>query len=130
MIITHFLFHIYYIIDKSLVCVQLFNGNIVFIDGEQIYFEKNLPNALLYYPIKYISYNDVFLINTLSFQLMCLKFVSVTDDKQQKQKAQKSSFKLNSLEPQVCKWKIFSNSIIIFIQLNEIFVLKLIINNY
>lgn len=61
---------------------------------------------------------------------MCLKFVSVTDDKQQKQKAQKSSFKLNSLEPQVCKWKIFSNSIIIFIQLNEIFVLKLIINNY
>lgn len=87
--------------DKSLVCVQLFNGNIIFIDGEQIYFEKTLPNALLYYPIKYISYNDVFLINTLSFQLMCLKFVSVSDEKQQKQKSQKSSFKLNTLEPQI-----------------------------
>ena len=34
---------------------------------------------------------------------MCLKFVSVSDEKQQKQKSQKSSFKLNTLEPQVCK---------------------------
>lgn len=91
------------LLDKAIICIQLFNGNIIFIDGEQILFEKNLPNALLYYPIKYIAYNDTFLINTLSFQLMSLKFVSVTDDKLQKQKSQKiiSPVKQNTLEPQV-----------------------------
>ncbi|ORX79560.1 hypothetical protein BCR32DRAFT_294364 [Anaeromyces robustus] len=89
--------------EKALICIQLFNGNIIFIDGNEIYFEKNLPNALMYYPIKYIAYNDAFLINTLSFQLMCLKFVSVTEEKQQKQKTQKyvSSYKQSTLEPQV-----------------------------
>ncbi|ORX57170.1 hypothetical protein BCR36DRAFT_395293 [Piromyces finnis] len=86
--------------DKALLCVQLFNGNIIFINGEQIYFEKNLPNALLYYPIKYIPYNDTFLINTLSFQLMCLKFGTVIDEKQ-KQKSLKQSIIQNNLEPQV-----------------------------
>ncbi|KAL6621345.1 PTHB1 N-terminus-domain-containing protein [Neocallimastix sp. 'constans'] len=89
--------------EKAIICIQLFNGNIIFIDGEQVLFEKNLPNALLYYPIKYIPYNDTFLINTLSFQLMCLKFISISEDKQQKPKSKKNiaSLKHNTLEPQV-----------------------------
>ncbi|OUM60757.1 hypothetical protein PIROE2DRAFT_13394 [Piromyces sp. E2] len=52
------------------------------------------------------AYNDTFLINTLSFQLMCLRFGSVTDDKQQKSKSQKQSNIQNNLEPQVL-WNCF-----------------------
>ena len=59
------------------ICVQSFDGNLSFYDGEVLTLVFRLENVLLPGPLAYAQQDDVLLIASSSFELRCYQFTDV-----------------------------------------------------